>query len=166
MATLAADETVPGFVAPVHWALTEPILLGGAPRAVAILRRSKRPSAQPTPEHGSARARGAMSGRQRSPTSAWNRSTHWRSRQGFSTSRARRNGDLDTLALVHGTGLQRHSLARDVVRALGNQPAFLRDVSPTDATAAEIDEVRGVDASILEKLKARYGVLLDDGESS
>ena len=37
MATLAADETVPGFVAPVHRALTEPILLGGAPRAVAII---------------------------------------------------------------------------------------------------------------------------------
>jgi len=36
MATLAADETVPGFVAPVHRALTEPILLGGAPRTVAI----------------------------------------------------------------------------------------------------------------------------------
>jgi type IV secretion system protein VirB3 len=33
----AADEPVQGFVAPVHRALTEPILLGGAPRAVAIL---------------------------------------------------------------------------------------------------------------------------------
>jgi type IV secretory pathway TrbD component len=31
------DEPVPGFTAPVHRALTEPILLGGAPRAVAIL---------------------------------------------------------------------------------------------------------------------------------
>ena len=31
------DEPVQGFVAPVHRALTEPILLGGAPRAVAIL---------------------------------------------------------------------------------------------------------------------------------
>ena len=31
------DDTVHGFVAPVHRALTEPILLGGAPRAVAIL---------------------------------------------------------------------------------------------------------------------------------
>ncbi|MGY3079286.1 type IV secretory pathway TrbD component [Bradyrhizobium sp. LM6.10] len=31
------DEPVPGFVAPVHRALTEPILMGGAPRAVAIL---------------------------------------------------------------------------------------------------------------------------------
>lgn len=31
------DEPVPGFMAPVHRALTEPILLGGAPRAVAIL---------------------------------------------------------------------------------------------------------------------------------
>ncbi|MGF6312085.1 MULTISPECIES: VirB3 family type IV secretion system protein [unclassified Bradyrhizobium] len=31
------DEPVPGFVAPVHRALTEPILLGGAPRPVAIL---------------------------------------------------------------------------------------------------------------------------------
>lgn len=31
------EETIPGFAAPVHRALTEPILLGGAPRAVAIL---------------------------------------------------------------------------------------------------------------------------------
>ncbi|TIQ16959.1 MAG: conjugal transfer protein [Mesorhizobium sp.] len=31
------DEPVPGFTAPVHRALTEPILLGGAPRSVAIL---------------------------------------------------------------------------------------------------------------------------------
>ncbi|MBB1093849.1 VirB3 family type IV secretion system protein [Rhodopseudomonas palustris] len=31
------EEVVPGFAAPVHRALTEPILLGGAPRAVAIL---------------------------------------------------------------------------------------------------------------------------------
>lgn len=28
---------IPGFVVPVHRALTEPILLGGAPRALAIL---------------------------------------------------------------------------------------------------------------------------------
>ncbi|MEG3178272.1 VirB3 family type IV secretion system protein [Sphingomonas sp. RB3P16] len=31
------DESVPGFYAPVHRALSEPILLGGAPRSVAIL---------------------------------------------------------------------------------------------------------------------------------
>ena len=30
-------EDLPGFTVPVHRALTEPILLGGAPRAVAIL---------------------------------------------------------------------------------------------------------------------------------
>jgi type IV secretory pathway TrbD component len=30
-------EPIPGFYASVHRALTEPILLGGAPRAVAIL---------------------------------------------------------------------------------------------------------------------------------
>jgi type IV secretory pathway TrbD component len=30
-------EPIVGFYAPVHRALTEPILLGGAPRAVAIL---------------------------------------------------------------------------------------------------------------------------------
>jgi len=30
------DDTVHGFFAPVHRALTDPILLGGAPRAVAI----------------------------------------------------------------------------------------------------------------------------------
>lgn len=33
---LERDEPVPGFTAPVHRALTEPILLAGAPRAVAI----------------------------------------------------------------------------------------------------------------------------------
>jgi type IV secretory pathway TrbD component len=31
------DEQIRGFVAPVHRALTEPILMGGAPRSVAIL---------------------------------------------------------------------------------------------------------------------------------
>jgi type IV secretion system protein VirB3 len=31
------DEPIAGFTVPVHRALTEPILLGGAPRAVAIL---------------------------------------------------------------------------------------------------------------------------------
>jgi type IV secretory pathway TrbD component len=31
------DDQITGFVAPVHRALTEPILMGGAPRAVAIL---------------------------------------------------------------------------------------------------------------------------------
>jgi type IV secretory pathway TrbD component len=30
-------DFVPGFVAPVHRSLSEPILLGGAPRAIAIL---------------------------------------------------------------------------------------------------------------------------------
>jgi type IV secretory pathway TrbD component len=32
-----ATEPIPGFTVPLHRALTEPILLGGAPRAVAIL---------------------------------------------------------------------------------------------------------------------------------
>jgi type IV secretion system protein VirB3 len=31
------EEAIPGFAAPVHRALTDPILLGGAPRAVAIM---------------------------------------------------------------------------------------------------------------------------------
>ena len=37
--TGAADpvEPIAGFYAPVHRALTEPILLGGAPRAIAIV---------------------------------------------------------------------------------------------------------------------------------
>lgn len=34
---MGENELIPGFEAPVHRALTEPILLGGAPRAVAIL---------------------------------------------------------------------------------------------------------------------------------
>lgn len=33
----ANDDSVPGFYAPVHRALSEPILLGGAPRSVAII---------------------------------------------------------------------------------------------------------------------------------
>jgi len=37
MADVASHELIPGFEAPVHRALTEPILLAGAPRAVAIL---------------------------------------------------------------------------------------------------------------------------------
>jgi hypothetical protein len=31
------SDAIPGFYAPVHRSLTEPILLGGAPRAVAIV---------------------------------------------------------------------------------------------------------------------------------
>ncbi len=34
---IVSHELIPGFQAPVHRALTEPILLAGAPRAVAIL---------------------------------------------------------------------------------------------------------------------------------
>ena len=34
---MSADGEIPGFRVPVHRALTEPILLGGAPRAVAIV---------------------------------------------------------------------------------------------------------------------------------
>ena len=38
MASFAAErETVPGFEAPVHRSLAEPILMGGAPRSIAIL---------------------------------------------------------------------------------------------------------------------------------
>jgi type IV secretory pathway TrbD component len=38
MASLSqTPETVAGFAVPVHRALCEPILLGGAPRAIAIL---------------------------------------------------------------------------------------------------------------------------------
>ena len=31
------NEQIPGFEVPVHRALTEPILMGGAPRSIAIL---------------------------------------------------------------------------------------------------------------------------------
>jgi len=37
MAGATESDLVPGFDVPVHRALTEPILLAGAPRAVAIL---------------------------------------------------------------------------------------------------------------------------------
>jgi type IV secretion system protein TrbD len=37
MAEVAPHEIFPGFEAPLHRSLTEPILLAGAPRAVAIL---------------------------------------------------------------------------------------------------------------------------------
>jgi|TARA_R100000501_G_scaffold17834_1_gene34106 type IV secretion system protein VirB3 len=34
---MESGEPIPGYLAPVHRALTEPILLGGAPRALAIV---------------------------------------------------------------------------------------------------------------------------------
>jgi type IV secretory pathway TrbD component len=34
---MGEDDSISGFYAPVHRSLTEPILLGGAPRAVAII---------------------------------------------------------------------------------------------------------------------------------
>ena len=37
MVQVVSQEPIAGFEAPVHRALTEPILLAGAPRAVAIL---------------------------------------------------------------------------------------------------------------------------------
>ena len=37
MTDIIAQDLVPGYEAPVHRSLTEPILLAGAPRAVAIL---------------------------------------------------------------------------------------------------------------------------------
>lgn len=37
MTNIVSHELIPGFEAPVHRALTEPILLAGAPRAIAIL---------------------------------------------------------------------------------------------------------------------------------
>ena len=37
MTDIVSEEPIAGFEAPVHRALTEPILLAGAPRAVAIL---------------------------------------------------------------------------------------------------------------------------------
>jgi type IV secretion system protein VirB3 len=37
MTQIVSQESIAGFEAPVHRALTEPILLAGAPRAVAIL---------------------------------------------------------------------------------------------------------------------------------
>jgi type IV secretion system protein VirB3 len=37
MSEIASREHFPGFEAPLHRSLTEPILLAGAPRAVAIL---------------------------------------------------------------------------------------------------------------------------------
>jgi type IV secretion system protein VirB3 len=37
MVEIPGHELIPGYQAPVHRALTEPILLAGAPRAVAIL---------------------------------------------------------------------------------------------------------------------------------
>ena len=37
MTEFASHDFIPGFEAPLHRSLTEPILLAGAPRAVAIL---------------------------------------------------------------------------------------------------------------------------------
>jgi type IV secretion system protein TrbD len=37
MAEISSEESIEGFMAPVHRSLTEPILLAGAPRALAII---------------------------------------------------------------------------------------------------------------------------------
>jgi type IV secretion system protein TrbD len=37
MAEIVSEEQIAGFAAPMHRSLTEPILLAGAPRAVAII---------------------------------------------------------------------------------------------------------------------------------
>jgi type IV secretion system protein TrbD len=37
MTEIVSEEQIAGFAAPVHRSLTEPILLAGAPRAVAII---------------------------------------------------------------------------------------------------------------------------------
>jgi type IV secretory pathway TrbD component len=37
MTEIASEEPIAGFAAPMHRSLTEPILLAGAPRAVAII---------------------------------------------------------------------------------------------------------------------------------
>jgi hypothetical protein len=72
---------------------------------------------------------------------------------------ARAAMDLDVEAQLNGSGQQQHGLARDIVRAFGSQPTFLRDVSPTTATAEEITEVRDFDATILKELRMRYAAL-------
>jgi len=55
---LGAAEDVPGFTVPVHRALTEPILLGGAPRAI-VLSNSMPLSTRPTRVMLRSRWRGA-----------------------------------------------------------------------------------------------------------
>jgi hypothetical protein len=47
MTETITQETIAGFEAPVHRALTEPILLAGAPRAVAILNGTLSADADP-----------------------------------------------------------------------------------------------------------------------
>ena len=37
MTEFVSEESIAGFTAPMHRSLTEPILLGGAPRSIAIL---------------------------------------------------------------------------------------------------------------------------------
>jgi len=67
--------------------------------------------------------------------------------------------DLDIEAPLGGTGRRMHGLARDIVRTLGSQAAYLRDVAPTTATPEEVDEVRTVDVAIQVELRERYAAL-------
>jgi hypothetical protein len=68
--------------------------------------------------------------------------------------------DLGVEVQLEGSGGRLHGLARDIVRALGSQPAFLRDVASTTATTDEVAEIRTLDAAILEELRSRYVALL------
>jgi hypothetical protein len=56
-------------------------------------------------------------------------------------------------------GLRRHQLARDLVRSLGIQPAFLSDVAPTSIDEATAAAVAATDTSILDELYRRYAAL-------
>src|SRR3974390_1266045 len=56
------DPDVPGFFAPVHRALTDPILMGGAPRTVAIANGTLAAAIAVGPRPWSAARRGARGG--------------------------------------------------------------------------------------------------------
>lgn len=68
--------------------------------------------------------------------------------------------NLDVEVQVQGSGRQLHGLAREIVRAFGSQPTYLRDVSSTTGTIAEVAEIRSLDVAILEELRMRYVSLL------
>jgi hypothetical protein len=77
---------------------------------------------------------------------------------------ARARLDVAGDARAGGDGRRRHTMARDIARALGSQPAFLRDLSAVSPTPAEVDQRRALDGAILDELRTRYGLVRDSAQ--
>jgi hypothetical protein len=58
-------------------------------------------------------------------------------------------------------GPRYHRRATDLIRSLGKQPAFLRDLAPANADPTSVADIAALDDAITTELLSRYGALRD-----